>query len=444
MDIERIAEEFKNKNIVLVGLGLQGGAVGVAKFLSRFVSLCTVTDLRKETELRPSIDALQYFKNIQFELGEHRPSTFLSADCIVIGPSVRLDMPQLVSAREKGIPIVSEMELFFKYNSRPVIGVTGTRGKTTTTTLIYEMLKMDKRNVLLGGNIPGSSTLSLLEKECDLVLLELSSWQLSGLHRIGISPHIAVFTNFFPDHLNFYSSMDDYLFDKQAIYTFQNDKDHLVVNKSLQKIIEKNMPRSRVHYFTQNTYTKKIALLGDHNRENVSAAFTVGEILGVSPQALSVLSTFKGVSFRLENIETINGVDIYNDTTSTTPIAGIRALEAIHDRYKRIILITGGNSKGLPVEEWLGTVQSFATRVVCMEGTFTDSILPRLDKSKLLALIPMSNLKSILSLAMKYSQPGDAILFSPSATSFAMFKNEFDRGEQFNKIVEEYSKQYDK
>jgi len=435
-----ITEDFKNKNIVLVGLGLQGGAVSVAKFLSRFTSRFVITDLKKEAELRPSVEALSHIQNIHYELGAHKLETFLSADCIVIGPSVRRDMPQLISARDKGIPIVSEIELFFTYNRLPIIGVTGTRGKTTTTMLIYEMLKRDKRQVLMGGNIPGSSTLSLLEKTCDIVLLELSSWQLSGLHRIGKSPHIAVFTNFFPDHLNFYPSMDEYLFDKQAIYRYQNATDHLVTNKSLQKIIEKNLPQSHVHYFSQSTFTKEIALLGNHNRENVAAAYAVGEILHVSQQSLSALSEFKGVSYRLENIATIDGVDVYNDTTSTTPIAGIRAMQTLSERYKRIILIAGGNSKDLPVEEWLRTVNAMVSTILCIEGTFTDIVLPKLDNNKLLAKVPLTNLENVFSLAMKHAKRGDAILFSPSATSFAMFKNEFDRGEQFNKVVQEYAK----
>ena len=439
MSMENIEHDFLHKNIVLVGLGLQGGAVGVAQFLSSIVSSCTISDLRKESELMPSVKALSGLKNIRFEFGMHSPKTFLSADCIIIGPSVHWDMPQLVEARKKGIPVMSEMELFFKYNSLPVIGVTGTRGKTTTTTLIYEMLKKDKKIVHLGGNISGSSTLSLLKEESGIVLLELSSWQLSGLHRIKKSPHIAVFTNFFPDHLNFYTSMEAYLFDKQAIYAYQNAKDHLVCNESLRNIIEKKAPQSHVHYFSQNTFLEKIALLGTHNRENVAAAYVVGKIMDMSKQAFSVLRSFTGVSFRLEKIATIGGVDVYNDTTSTTPIAGIRALQALSGQYKRVVLIAGGNSKNLPIEEWVNTVNMHASAILCLEGTFTDAVLPLLDTNKLLVHQPVGNLKSIVASALKDAHPGDAVLFSPSATSFATFKNEFDRGEQFNNVVGEYS-----
>lgn len=433
-----VQDDFGKKRIALVGLGLQGGAVGVAKFLSPFVSECIISDLKTEVQLRPSIQALSHLPNIQYEFSEHKLDTFLSADCIIIGPSVQWNMPQLVRAREMGIPVVSEMELFFKYNIRPIIGVTGTRGKTTTTMLIYEMLIQDKRNVLLGGNIAGSSTLSLLEKKCDMVLLEMSSWQLSGLHRIRKSPHIAVFTNMFPDHLNFYNSMDDYLFDKKALYKYQNGADHLVVNESLQKVIESDKPSSKIHYFSQRTYEKQIALIGNHNRENVSAASVVGQILGVSENAFGALSSFTGVAFRMEKIATIKGVDIYNDTTSTTPIAGIRALEALHEHYKHIVLITGGNSKNLPIDEWLKTVNRYADNIVCIKGTFTDSVLSALDTKKLLTKQPLDDLKTTFILAMKHTQQAGAILFSPSATSFAMFKNEFDRGEQFNRIVHEY------
>ena len=433
-----IQDDFGKKRIVLVGLGLQGGAVGVAQFLSPFVSVCIISDLKSEEQLQPSIQALSNLPNIQYEFTEHKLDTFLSADCIIIGPSVQWNMPQLVRAREMGIPVVSEMELFFRYNTRPVIGVTGTRGKTTTTMLIYEMLIKDKRNVLLGGNIPGSSTLSLLEKKCDTVLLEMSSWQLSALHRIQKSPHIAVFTNMLPDHLNFYNSMDEYLYDKKAIYRYQNSTDHLIINESLQKMVESEKPSSKIHYFSHRTYEKQIALIGNHNRENVAAASVVGQILGVSENAFGALNSFTGVAFRMEKIASINGVDIYNDTTSTTPIAGIRALEALHEHYKHIVLIVGGNSKNLPINEWLKTVNRYANSIVCLKGTFTDYVLPALDKKKLLMEQPLDNLKTAFVLAITHAQANGAILFSPSATSFAMFKNEFDRGEQFNRIVHEY------
>ena len=131
-------------------------------------------------------------------------------------------------------------------------------------------------------------------------------------------------------------------------------------------------------------------------------------------------------------------MDIYNDTTSTTPIAGIRALEALHEHYKHIVLIVGGNSKNLPINEWLKTVNRYANSIVCLKGTFTDYVLPALDKKKLLMEQPLDNLKTAFVLAITHAQANGAILFSPSATSFAMFKNEFDRGEQFNRIVHEY------
>ena len=422
-----IQDDFGKKRIVLVGLGLQGGAVGVAQFLSPFVSVCIISDLKSEEQLQPSIQALSNLPNIQYEFTEHKLDTFLSADCIIIGPSVQWNMPQLVRAREMGIPVVSEMELFFRYNTRPVIGVTGTRGKTTTTMLIYEMLIKDKRNVLLGGNIPGSSTLSLLEKKCDTVLLEMSSWQLSALHRIQKSPHIAVFTNMLPDHLNFYNSMDEYLYDKKAIYRYQNSTDHLIINESLQKMVESEKPSSKIHYFSHRTYEKQIALIGNHNRENVAAASVVGQILGVSENAFGALNSFTGVAFRMEKIASIKEVDIYNDTTSTTPEATLAALAALDPT--RTALIMGGTDKNLDMEALVGKLAS-VKKVVFLAGNGTDRIKNQLPDATI-----YGSIADAVADAFAHAKSGDTILFSPAFASFGMFKNEYDRGDQFVALV---------
>lgn len=439
MKTTALQRDFTGKKVALVGLGLQGGASGVAALLAPIVDELIVTDLRAESELAPSVKKLAQYPTIRFEFGTHKESTMLWADCIIIGPSVPWGMKQLTAARKKGIAVLSEMELFFMYNTRPIIGVTGTRGKTTTTLLIQSALMADKQRILTGGNIPGSSTLSLLEKEGDIILLELSSWQLSGLHRIKKSPHIAVFTNLFPDHLNFYPSMKEYMYDKQAIFQYQTIDDYVVINDSLQRQIQHKTIMSRVSYFSKHTYEGPLTIIGDHNRENVGAAMKVCDILHVSKKAKKAVTHFKGVAYRLQKIATIRSVDIYNDTTSTTPVAGIKALEALGSNYAHVILIAGGNSKNLPIDDWVYAANMHAEKIVCIAGTFTDQILKKLRPSKLLNTHALNDLPKAFMCAMESAQKQNtAIVFSPSATSFAMFKNEFDRGEQFNAIVQTY------
>lgn len=440
---QRLKSQFKDKKILIVGLGLQGGGVGLAKFFVELGAKVSVTDKKTEPQLAESINRLKNH-DIRYTLGQHKEADFINADIIFKGPSVSWALPQLVSAQKKGIPIEMESSFFISLCPAPIIGITGTRGKTTTTMMIYELAKLTGKKVHLAGNIPQTSTINLLPvvNKDDVVIMELSSWQLAGFHRKKTSPHIAVFTNFFPDHLNQYSSMDEYLYDKKAIYLYQKPDDFFVINESIKPQINESEIKSKVFFFNSRSFPGQLLhLKGVHNLENAGAAFQVSQIVGIDPlKSIALLKSFKSVPYRQQTVEEKNGIIFINDTTSTTPTATIKALEAFSD--KPIILILGGNSKNLPTNVLINRLID-AGKIILLKGSFTDEITPQLKLMYAnITSGPYDNLEKAIKKAyeeavkiLKGGKQKVYILFSPGATSFAMFNNEFHRGDEFNRIV---------
>jgi len=440
--IESLKSKYSGKKVLVVGLGLQGGGAGVAKFFVDLGAIVTVTDKKDEKALEFSINQLANLQ-INFHLGGHILEDFLQADVIFKGPVVSWSLPEIVEAEKQGIPVEMELSFFAEHCPAKIIGVTGTRGKSTTTYMIYTLLKENGYSVHLSGSIPGVSTIALLKaaESKDWIVMELPSWPLSGFHRKKISPHIGVFTNMYPDHLNFYSKMDEYLWDKKAVYLYQTQKDHLVANRQLEAIIQKDQIRSKITYFQALDFPYEFKYLkGEHNKENAAAALSVSRIAGVNEKkAIESISGFKGLPYRQEIVGEKDHVIFVNDTTSTTPIATIKAIEAFG--VDSIVLLLGGNSKRLPFET-LFDVLEIVKHIVLLKGSFTDEILPLLEKrfahkiSEVYDDLEMA-VKKAYELAKANGPKKTYVLFSPSATSFAMFNNEFHRGEIFNKIVRE-------
>ena len=442
--INRLKSQFRGKKVLIVGLGLLGGGVGLAKFFAQLGAKVKVTDKKNKEQLLPSVDKLKHL-SINYTLGKHDLDDFLETDFIFKAPKMRWDDPLIVTAQKKGVQIEMETSFFAKLCPAPIIGITGTRGKSTTTTLIYEILKKySGKTVHLAGNIPQSSTINLLSSISpdDLVVMELSSWQLSGFHRKKISPHIAVFTNFYPDHLDYYKSMDEYFYDKKAIYFYQKSDDYLVINESLKKIVAKDKKKSKNIYFSSSDFPNSLLhLKGVHNRENAAAALTVAKVLHLDlDQCIDTLIHFKGLPYRQEVVSEKNGITFVNDTTSTTPTATIKALEAFGNHP--IILILGGNSKALPTNVLIDQLID-TDRLILLKGSFTEEIYPTLKKKYPEKIIgPYDNLEDAIKTAYQEAkqfairkQQSAIVLFSPGATSFAMFNNEFHRGREFNRIV---------
>ncbi len=436
--ISQLKNRFQGKKVLVVGLGIQGGGIGLVQFFSTLGARVTASDVKSPAQLQTAINQLESYP-VVFRFGPHQEADFLDSDIIFTGPSVKWDLPELIAARKKHIPIETEVAFFASLCPATIIGVTGTRGKSTTSSMIYQVLKAARKDVFLAGNVSGQSTISLLKRVSrdSLVVLELSSWQLAGFHRKRISPPVAVFTNLYPDHMNYYQAVDAYLYDKKAIYWYQTPSDTLIMNRSLISIIPPEEVKGKRLLFSAADFTEPLHdLKGSHNQENAAAALaTLNQLKIATKFSRQHLLDFVGLPNRQELIGENETVKIINDTTSTTPTATIKAIDSFSDR--NIILILGGNSKNLPVTDLLEKLAQ-VEKIVLLAGSFTDQILPQLKQLYPNKISPVfNNLKLAIEEAYRLSLRSKGfsyLLFSPGATSFAMFNNEFHRGQEFVKI----------
>ncbi len=438
--IDSLRQQYKDKKVLVVGLGLQGGGTGIVKFFTELGAKVTVTDKKSEKQLSSSIEGLNKL-SINFHLGGHWLEDFINADVIFKGPSVRWDLPEIAEAQKKGIPVEMEMSFFTAHCPGKIIGITGTRGKSTTTQMIYSLLKKFNYSVYLGGGLPDISTINYLKSLTvnDWVVAELSSWALSGFHRRKISPHIAVFTNFYPDHLNYYKNMDDYLYDKQAIYLYQKPDDYFIFNKKLLTLLGHPSGGLRMTFENDDFPGELKYLKGNHNRENAAAAWLVGKTLGLNAtQCVSVISQFKGLPFRQEVVGVKGNVTFINDTTSTTPVAAVRAIESFSD--KPVYLIMGGTTKNLPTTDLINCL-NITKKIILLKGGFTDEIYASLKQKYSDKITEIyDDLERAIDKAYQLANADRKevyVLFSPAAPSFAMFNNEFHRGRMFNQYVKQ-------
>ena len=306
--------------------------------------------------------------------------------------------------------------------------------------MIYQAIQAAEYHPYLAGNLPGVSSLQLLRSlsENDWVVMEIPSWPLAGFHRAKISPHIAVFTNFYPDHLNFYKTMNDYLLDKKAIYLQQIEKDILVAGIELEPIVEKDQIKSTVHYVSAADFPARlISLGGTHNKENEAIALKVAELVGAKREiAVQTIAEFKGLPYRQEIVGKKGNIIFINDTTSTTPVATIKAFDSFAHQGKKVYLILGGTSKNLPYDILINQLID-TEKIILLKGSFTDEILPLLkEKYKDKITRVFNDLEEAVNAAYELAnKTGGFVLFSPAAPSFAMFNNEFHRGEEFNRVV---------
>jgi len=429
---------FKDKKIMIMGLGLLGRGINIARFLAEIGSQLTITDLKTEKELKSSLNKLKKFKNIKYVLGRHRLVDFRNKDMIIKAAGVPIDSIYIKEARKHKIPIEMDASLFVKLAGIKTIGITGTRGKSTVTDIIYQILKKSysSGNVFLGGNVKGLATLPLLKKakKNDVIVLELDSWQLQGFNDSKISPEISIFTNFLPDHMNYYKNrMDRYFKDKSSIFKFQNKNDYLIVSQQAKQEISKRFNgviKSKMIISGNKKWQAK--LTGKHNQENFNLAAQVLEILGIKKEIIKKeFKKYLGLSGRMEFVRNFKGVDYYNDTNATSPEAVIAALSTIN---KDIILIAGGNDKRLDYKKMVEIIEKRVKTLVLIRGTATDKIIDLMGYS----IETVDNMKDAIKKANKFAKRGDVILLSPGAASFGIFKNEYDRGDQFKKYVQKY------
>lgn len=452
--------DLRGKRVLIMGLGLQGSGMAAARYAAQQGAFVRVTDLKSPEILAPSVRALAGLP-IEFVLGEHRNEDFLWAEMVIRNPGIPLSSPYLQLAQKHGATIEMEVALFFLACPGRIIGITGTRGKTTTSTLIYNILSESGAHTVLGGNVAGVETLSLLPQITPetLVVLELSSWQLEGLAPHKLSPPVAVMTNIYPDHLNTYEGMEDYAEAKANIFRHQHTTDLAIFNydnpwtrrfgeeavgetwfASIERGGSFKRDSSTRETFIPFLFADDVPLVGKHNLENVLLATTTTRLLGVSGESIGAsVRGFHGVAQRLEEVDMVNGVRFINDSTSTTPVAGRVGVEAFAGRP--IVLVAGGNTKKLPLEDWPAAIVRNCRDVILLKGTGTEELLPALhqEAAKLGASDPVrgvfDNLTTALQTAVSLSRPGDILLFSPGFTSFGMFLHEFDRGDQFTAYV---------
>jgi UDP-N-acetylmuramoylalanine--D-glutamate ligase len=442
--MQNFKTQFKDKKITIMGLGILGRGLGYTKFLAECGADLIVTDLKNKEQLKISIKALNKFKNIKFVLGEHRLQDFKDRDMVIKAAGVPLDSIYIKEAHKNNIPVEMDVSLFIKSTPKiTTIGVTGTRGKSMTTTLIYEILKKNekflKRRVYIGGNIRGVATLPLLKqiKENDILVCELDSWQLQGFGEAKMSPNISVFTSFMPDHMNYYGDdMDKYFTDKANIFKYQKKGDMLIVRPHVRKLIPKGFQSKLIVADIKKTLGYKYVVPGEHQRENLACAVEVAELFKITSKNIkSVIKNFKGIEGRLQYVRNIHGVKIYNDNNATTLEATIAGIKALFQEGKenKIVLISGGADKKLDTKIFVSVVNTLCKAVVFIPGTGTDKLLK--DHRIKISYTIANNLKIAVNQAIKYSKKGDVVLFSPAFASFGMFNNEYERNDIFMKIV---------
>ena len=451
-------DEFKynvaGKNITVIGIGISN--LPLIKYLVSLGANVTACDRRSAEDLGENYTELEKL-GVKFNLGDGYLNN-LSGDMIFKTPGMRYDVPELLKAKENGSIVTSEMEVFFELSPSHIIAVTGSDGKTTTTTLIHKMMTDAGYKTWLGGNI-GNPLLTDTEKmkENDWVILELSSFQ---LHTMRKSPEIAVITNISPNHLDMHKDYKEYIDAKKNIMLYQNEGDTLIVNADNQVTADiGKSANGAVKYFSRNGMAdvyldgniikrgiveilniKDIKIPGMHNVENYMAAIAAVSGLVSKEVIVNVAKTFGGVEHRIELVRTLDGVKYYNSSIDSSPNRTINTLRVFPNK---VIMIAGGKDKGIPYDE-IGPALAEHVKVLILIGATSDKIQEALDaeinktgNGKDIEVIRATSYEDAVNTARSKAHDGDVVLLSPASTSFDMFRNFEERGNLFKKIVNE-------
>lgn len=442
---------FQDKKVAILGFGIEGK--DLCDFLVSCGARITVFDQKPEAELG---DIEVYKKGgVGFITGLDYLNKGLSGfEYIFRSPGIYRYIPEIVEAEKDGAIISSATKLFFDLCPGKIIGVTGTKGKGTTSTLIYEILKNGGKSVFLAGNI-GKPMLGLLPQlnNNSLVILELSSFQLHDLEK---SPHIAVVLFVVAEHLNIHKDIDEYIAAKSNIVKFQTENDFAILDadneisssfskltKAIVRYYSKDQKTNGAYVFNGEIYvgdveigkTENLQIIGRHNWENVCAAASAGRALGVDVKAMKeAIFSFKGLEHRLELVATFNGVKYYNDSFSTTPETTIAAIKSFSSP---IILIAGGSEKGSDYTEMGIKIAGSTVKTLVLIGDMAEKIKNVVSEAgyKGEMIFRPSSMPEIVDEAHLRAKPGDIILLSPACASFGMFLNYKDRGMQFKSNV---------
>jgi UDP-N-acetylmuramoylalanine--D-glutamate ligase len=443
--------QISGSNILVVGAARSG--VAAAEFLQRRGARVTVNDAKPESELGAAAELKA--KGIAVIAGSHPAEMFEKADLIVASPGVPLALEPFQKARAAGVEIISEIELAVRFLRGRLIGITGSNGKTTTTTLIGGLLKNAGLPAQVGGNI-GTPLVTLVDGSRDdgFTVIELSSFQLEAVQSMRL--FAAVLLNLTPDHLDRYASMDDYAAAKARIFLNQTAEDLAVLNADDERVAAmRAQTKAHVIFFSRQRELaagiflrgaeiisrsedcertlitrSEIGLRGAHNLENVMSALAVGLACGVSPDSLrATIRSFKGVEHRLEFVAAIKGVDFYNDSKATNVDAAIKSLEAFPGH---LIPILGGKDKGSDYAPLAALVTERCEQVILI-GAAADKIAAALSQTK--PLHRAATMPEAVELGFRLARPGDTVLLAPACASFDMFDNYEHRGRVFKEAV---------
>jgi UDP-N-acetylmuramoylalanine--D-glutamate ligase len=444
--------ELQNKKVLVVGLGRSGAASAV--FLHEHGARVIVSDSKSEAQLQSDVPAL-LDRGISIETGQHGERTFRDQDLIVVSPGVPSDQPQLQHARSLGIPVIGEVELAFRFLQGKVLAITGSNGKTTTTTLVGEILSQSGKKTLVGGNI-GTPVISLAGKSTpdSLVVLEISSFQLESIQQFR--PWIAAILNITPDHLDRHHTFEAYVNAKLRIFENQQPADFAVLNADDPVCVGlKDKIKSAVLWFSRKERVENgaylmgdqimfrrngqeqavlsrsdIQLKGEHNLENVLAAVTMAMVAGSKPeQAREAVKEFRAVEHRLELVASVNGVTFYNDSKATNVDATVKALESFPGN---IHIILGGKDKGSDYSVLNPLLRERVKRVYLI-GAAADKIASQVQGAA--ELVRSNTLDRAVRQAFDGAKPGDIVLLAPACASFDQFENYEQRGRVFKELV---------
>ena len=455
---------YRNKKVTVVGLGAFGGGAGVTRFLHSLGARLTVTDIKPAAELAKETAALAD-REIRWVLGEHRDEDLLEADLVVLNPAIPRDAPLVERCRKAGVPLETEMNLFFKHCRGKICAITGSNGKTTTTSLVAEMARRRWPEILIGGNI-GRSLLPKVKEiaEEDWVIIELSSFQLADLASLDQRPAISVITNLSENHLDWHGSYDSYLEAKREILLPGPSPDLAVLNlfdpvlqewaaetsRRLVTVsppggesdgvtvdlesgsISASGPGGKVPLFTR----EELQLRGDFNLLNAATAAAASAAMGIEPaEILEAVRSFKGVKHRLELVGTFEEVEYFNDSIATTQESTIAALENLGPD---VILICGGQSKNCGFDGLAEAAVRKSRHVVLMGETAAEieaAIETRRAENP--GISRAVDLDDAVKKAVRLARPDDRVLLSPACPSYDQFRNFKERGLEFCRLIRE-------
>lgn len=446
--------DYNNTHILVLGAGESG--IGASHVVAQLGAHVVLNDYKK-IELPSDVQAMLETVGVTVITGHQDESLLDNVDRIIISPGISLDSPIVKAAKERGIEVVSEVELAYDISKSPILGVTGTNGKTTTTTLLTEVMKATGKPIFVGGNIGDSlSEMAYKMPIGGYLIAELSSYQLESIkefHPLG-----AIVLNISPDHLARHKTMENYVLAKENIFKSQTPTDYLVLNADDAVVVDMaNRARSQVLYISQKHAVEngayyenghlyavrngnkeliievvQIHIPGAHNIENILSVIALTYALGVSAELIrNAIFTFTGVEHRLERVKTINGVTYYNDSKATNVDSVVKALEAFP---KPVILLMGGHDKMTPVEEFMILVKEKAKELILM-GEAAERFEDDARAAGIKDIHRAQSMKEAVRLGRDLAQPGDIVLLSPACSSFDWYSCFEERGEDFKKEV---------